>query len=90
MPLSFVFRTIIWQLHFIKTNSLSCCYSLQYSMNRIFATGTFLLRSNFRKVLNNPAKNMVSLEEVVENNKHSQEIINSLKNEVNYSVKLNN
>ena len=56
-------------------------------MNRFFATGTSLLRSNFCKTFNYPLKNMVSLEQVVENNKYSQEIIQSLKNEVTYALK---
>ncbi|XP_065366765.1 aminoacyl tRNA synthase complex-interacting multifunctional protein 1 [Calliphora vicina] len=51
-------------------------------MNRIFATGGTLLRSNFSKFLKNPHNKMVSLEQVVENNKRSQEIIESLKSEL--------
>lgn len=53
-------------------------------MNRIFANGTALLRSNFSKILTSPHNRMVSLEQVVENNKRTQEIIESLKNEVSY------
>ncbi|KAI8116006.1 hypothetical protein FF38_06958 [Lucilia cuprina] len=51
-------------------------------MNRIFATGSTLLRSSFPKLLKTPHNKMVSLEQVVENNKHSQEIIESLKSEL--------
>ncbi|KAM7343260.1 aaRS-interacting multifunctional protein 1 [Cochliomyia hominivorax] len=51
-------------------------------MNRVFATGTTLLRSRLIRFAINPQQRMVSLEQVVENNKRTHEIIQSLKNEL--------
>lgn len=57
-------------------------------MNRFAARGSSLLRYNLNNILNNPRKKMVTLEQVVENNKRSQEIIDYLKTEVNIFKRL--